>query len=235
MYKSIQPPQSIEAVAADAILTVISAEDVVVLDDEVAEGTVAIDENYRNVDHRTYVTPSDEIVEGPSPIRRNKRWVERLTWPKYPTMFHYISLLIATMITLAIYAVTLYLFITKVVFDKKGDMKPFKGACFSADDMKEHFCFFSAGQVAFGIICLGQVNIGLICMGQVCVGLAFAVGQVAVGWGYCPIGQLTSGFYSHFAQIAFCLYNVEGAQLGFRTIRCFIDNENGEEKASVTC
>lgn len=217
-----QPP---DAYLVDVVQpTVIPAEAVVVVDENLTLATTS-QPNDPEIAHN-----EAEIVEGPSRIRK-----KGLTWPRYPSIFSYIGLFFGAAVTLAVFALTMYLFIILVVLDDDGKPKPFKGGCFDIADMRDHLCFFSAGQVAFGIICFGQVNIGLVSVGQVSIGLLFAVGQVAVGWCYNPIGQLAVSTYTHYAQVAFCLYDFDGAQIGFRTIKCFLSNEDGDQKPVKSC
>jgi len=124
-------------------------------------------------------------------------------------------------------AVTMYFFITTVIIDNLGNVKPFQGACFTDDDMNDFICFFSAGQLSQGIISLGQVNVGLICIGQVNLGLLFGFGQIAAGWGL-SIGQVASGFWVPFAQLGVAVFEVKFVQFGFHLIRPFFPGRDLE-------
>lgn len=210
--------------------TFVAAEDVVVLDDDVVQTVPETGNNYVVVNQST---TTQEVEEGPSRIR--PKGLDRLRWPRYSSTSNHIYLLFSLFVTLGAFVVALYFFIVVVCLDEDGGPKPFKGACFTTDEMRENLCLFSAGRLAFGIICLGQVTIGLITIGQVSVGLIFAFGQVVIGWGYCPIGQIAVSTYTHYAQVAFCLYDFDGAQVGFRFLKCLVDNEDGEEKAYKNC
>ena len=130
-------------------------------------------------------------------------------------------------VTLAVYGITMYYFLTQVVYFDNGKVKPFKGACFTNVAMENNLCFFSAGQLSKGIICLGQLNIGLVSIGQASVGLLFAFGQVAVGWGV-SIGQGACGLYVPCCQFGFALYKVLYAQLGLQVLKPFFCRGNEE-------
>lgn len=143
--------------------------------------------------------------------------------------------ILAGIVNVGLASACVIIFILMILYDSNYNMKPFKAACFLPEDMSENICFFSAGQVSKGLISLGQVNIGLICIGQVNIGLLFAFGQVALGIGYSPIGQLVCGWYVNYAQVGFGLYNCEYAQLGLRFLKCCDTSEPEEVSPIVTC
>lgn len=152
------------------------------------------------------------------------------TWPKYERYLDRFNLLLSITLNFGLWGLYIYLFLAYVVMDKNGHAKPFKGGCFTTDDIVNHICFFSAGQLSAGIFSIGQVNIGLFCIGQVSIGLLFAFGQIAVGMGLSPIGQIASGMYVYAAQVGLGIYDVKYCQFGLRVLKCLIDNASGEVK-----
>jgi hypothetical protein len=127
------------------------------------------------------------------------------------------SLFVSTILCCAVYGVSLYLVLRYVFLDKNGISKPFKPACFSMSDMKDHTCFFSAGVVSYGIISFGEVSVGIFTLGQVSVGLAAAIGQAAIGWGW-SFGQVAGGWYVPLAQLGIGLYRARTAQLAVQVL-----------------
>lgn len=135
---------------------------------------------------------------------------------------------LSAFLNICLFGVMLFIFLIAVVLDANGGVRPFKAACFTTEDMFNNTCFFSAGQLAFGLFTIGQVTVGIFSIGQVCVGLLFAFGQGAGGWGYSN-GQVASGWYVYFAQVGFGMYKVKFAQLGLQFLKCFFPTEDSPE------
>jgi hypothetical protein len=95
------------------------------------------------------------------------------------------------LVTCGLFGMAMYFFLIMVVFDRGLNVKPFKGACFDYVDMAENLCFFSAGQLSYGIIAIGQLSIGMFSLSQANIGLLFGIGQVACGLGW-SFGQVCS-------------------------------------------
>lgn len=154
---------------------------------------------------------------------------------KVPERGYWCWIAVSFIINVGIQAVLLYLFLAFVIFDDEGKVKPVKSTCLDYRDSVNNICIFSAGQVSYGLLSLGQVNIGLVCIGQVNIGLLFSFGQIAASMIFAPIGQVATGLYVYMAQLAFGLYKVNSAQLGFQFGKCFFPDEEESQSAIVSC
>ena len=167
---------------------------------------------------------TNESNEDPETILGGLFIKRQFCWPSehFTSTSEWVALVMGFLIILGGFVATLYIFLSFVVLDHNGNVKPFKGLCTTPNDMRDNLCYFSVGQISYGIISLGQVNIGLICIGQVSIGLLCALGQAGVGWGY-SIGQIALGTYVKFGQICFALYRIGCCQWGLQCFACFFD------------
>ncbi len=158
----------------------------------------------------------------------------RLIEPEMSTS-QWVAWCIGLVMTCGLFGMAMYFFLTLVVFDKGLNVKPFKGACFDTSDMAEYMCFFSAGQVSYGIIAIGQLSVGMFSLSQCNIGLLFGIGQVACGVGW-SFGQLCSGIYIPGCQMGFAAFKCRCAQAGLQVFAPFVHVE-GEERLTpgVTC
>jgi hypothetical protein len=158
----------------------------------------------------------------------------RFVFPRNLSVWRWISIFLVGLLNLSVWAVLLYFFSKYVLLDSKGSVKPFKASCFDTADMNDYICFFSAGQVSYGIISVGQVNIGLLCLGQVNIGLLACIGQVAASMGFA-VGQVATGWYVPVGQAVIAMYKVRYAQVGVQFLKYFFPDNGKDPKIFVSC
>lgn len=129
-----------------------------------------------------------------------------------PSVSCSVLIVLSGLLTTSFCLASIFLFIFLVLVDNNWNLKPFKAACFTFEDMADNVCFFSAGAYAQGLITVGAASVGLVSLGQGTIGLLFGVGQGVIGIGWV-VGQLASGWYVYAAQIGFGFYRVRCAQL----------------------
>lgn len=177
--------------------------------------------------------PAEYVNEGPVNREGPFGFLDIFVWPQVSSG-QMQALLFSLLVNLGVICVLLWVFVTMVLFDDKGNRKPFKGACFETSDMDNNICFFSAGQFAYGIIAFGQLNVGLVSIGQCSVGLLFAFGQLAAGLGFSPLGQVAVGWYIWGCQMGIASYKIKYCQGGLQFLCCFVKGNEGE-RAFKSC
>lgn len=132
-----------------------------------------------------------------------------------PSVYCSVLIVLSGLLTTSFCLASIFLFIFLVLVDSNWNLKPFKAACFTFEDMADNVCFFSAGAYAQGLITVGAASVGLVSLGQGTVGLLFGVGQGVIGVGWV-VGQFASGWYVYAAQLGIGFYRVRCAQLAIQ-------------------